>query len=133
MITKNSFSFLIIFFLVVASFNAYGQKTSWVAPDESKELVNPVAENKKSSAAKKGAAIFKSRCVFCHGAGAKGDGAAGARLNPKPADLTSARVQDQKDGEIFWKMSNGKGSMPAWGNILSEEERWNLVSFIRSL
>ncbi|MDY8134536.1 cytochrome c [Aquimarina sp. 2201CG5-10] len=108
------------------------QNEKWVAPETAKEIENTVAEKNRNSAAKKGKKIFMKRCAVCHGESAKGDGAVGARLNPKPADLTSDRVQNQVDGEIFWKITNGRGSMPNWGSILSDEERWNLVNFINT-
>lgn len=120
--------------LLVSSFSKINaQDESWVAPDTVKEIDNKVSEKKRAASAKKGQKIFTNRCVFCHGAGAKGDGPGGARLNPKPADLTSKKVQDQKDGEIFWKISNGRGVMPKWEAILSEDERWNLVNYINTL
>ena len=53
-------------------------------------------------------------------------------LPTKPADWTSDKVQKQTDGEIFWKLSNGRGAMPPWKS-LPEKERWELVSYIRSL
>jgi mono/diheme cytochrome c family protein len=71
-------------------------------------------------------------CVSCHGASGKGDGAAAVALNPKPADWTSARVQGETDGELFWKISNGRGAMPPWKH-LPENERWSLIQYIRSL
>ncbi len=106
---------------------------SWVAPESAKDIKNPVAEKKRSTSAKKGKKIFDTRCFICHGKSGKGDGAAAARLNPKPANLTSERVQNQVDGEIFWKISNGKGAMPKWEALFSEEERWDLVNYIRTL
>ena len=74
----------------------------------------------------------ETNCVTCHGAGGKGDGVAAAALNPKPADWTSAKVKADPDGVLFCKMSNGKGPMPPWKH-LAEKERWDLVSYIRSL
>ena len=53
-------------------------------------------------------------------------------LNPKPADWTSKKVQDESDGEIFWKITTGRGAMPAWWH-LPEGDRWALVRYIRSL
>jgi mono/diheme cytochrome c family protein len=70
--------------------------------------------------------------VSCHGAKGKGDGAAAAALNPKPADWTSKKVQAEPDGEIFWKISTGRGAMPSW-KFLPENDRWALVRYIRSL
>jgi mono/diheme cytochrome c family protein len=53
-------------------------------------------------------------------------------LNPKPADWTSNRVQDESDGEIFWKITTGRGPMPPWRH-LPENDRWALVRYIRTL
>ena len=66
------------------------------------------------------------------GAKGKGDGAAAVALNPKPADWTSKRVQDESDGELFWKISTGRGAMPAWKH-LPEKDRWALVQYLRTL
>jgi cbb3-type cytochrome c oxidase subunit III len=48
-------------------------------------------------------------------------------------DISSPVVQAQTDGELFWKISNGKGAMPNWGSLLPEEDRWRLVMFVRTL
>ena len=53
-------------------------------------------------------------------------------LNPKPADWTSKRVQDEPDGEIFWKVTTGRGAMPSWRH-LPENDRWAVVRYIRTL
>ena len=79
-----------------------------------------------------GEKLAKVNCVTCHGAKGKGDGAAAVALNPKPADWTSKRVQDESDGEIFWKISNGRGAMPPWKH-LPEQDRWALIRYIRTL
>ena len=51
---------------------------------------------------------------------------------PKPANWTAAGVQSQSDGELFWKISNGRGAMPPWKH-LPEQERWEIVNYIRTL
>ena len=52
---------------------------------------------------------------------------------PKPADWTSEKVQKQTDGELFWKITNGRvGAMPSHQG-LSDVERWQMVNFIRAL
>jgi cytochrome c553 len=71
-------------------------------------------------------------CVGCHGAKGKGDGVAAVALNPKPADWTSGTVQADTDGELFWKISTGRGAMPPWKQ-LSENDRWAVVRYIRTL
>jgi mono/diheme cytochrome c family protein len=99
----------------------------WVAPADAKAMKNPV---KGVGNAKK---TIETNCVSCHGASGKGDGPAAAALPPpKPANWTSAAVQKETDGEIFWKMSNGRGAMPPWKH-LPEQERWEIVNYIRTL
>jgi hypothetical protein len=62
----------------------------------------------------------------------RGDGLAAAALNPRPRDLTSPQVQQQTDGELLWKIEQGRGAMPAW-LWLSLAERWAGVSAIRAI
>ncbi len=98
----------------------------WVADPSSKDLKNPwKGEN---GCAKKGRAIFKLRCVVCHGEDGQGNGPGSKLLNPKPANLSSDLVQSQVDGEIFWKISEGRGAMITWKNILPEQDRWHLAA-----
>jgi hypothetical protein len=56
----------------------------------------------------------------------------GAALNPKPKNLAGKAVQVQTDGELFWKISEGRGAMPTWKS-LPEKDRWSLVRYIGSL
>jgi len=130
---KNSL-LLVVAIIMAFSFTKINvQDDPWVAPESAKEIENIVPEKKRAASAKKGEKVFMKRCSFCHGETAKGDGPAGARFTPKPANLTSESVQGQTDGEIFWKVSNGRGNMPKWESILSEEERWDVVNFIRTV
>src|ERR1700738_4929691 len=102
----------------------------WVAPAAEKTKKNPAPSDKKTI--DQGEKVAKINCASCHGAKGKGDGAAAVALNPKPADWTSARVQDESDGEIFWKITTGRGPMPSWRH-LPESDRWAVVRYIRTL
>ena len=101
----------------------------WKAPAAAKTTKNPV---EKLSGVKVGEALYQENCVICHGKAGKGDGEAAAGMNPKPKPLISRSVQSQTDGELFWKISEGRDAMPSWKG-LSEKERWSLVVFLRSL
>jgi len=121
-----------IFLIALVSF-VYGVRaqSGWQAPPEADKLVNPLKGDAKSI--EKGKEIYQRLCASCHGQTGKGDVPAMQALNPKPSDLTSSAVQQQTDGAIFWKISEGRGLMAAYKNILSEEERWALVNYIRKL
>ena len=89
-------------------------QTAWQAPAAEKAKKNPLSGVK---AVEQGKKVAEVNCASCHGAGGKGDGAAAVALNPKPADWTSGRVQGESDGEIFWKISTGRGAMPPWKHL----------------
>ena len=103
----------------------------WKAPAEAKNVKNPLPKDAKTTA--EGKKLAETNCVSCHGPGGKGDGPAAAALPPpKPANWTAAKIKSETDGELFWKISNGRGAMPPWKH-LPEKDRWALVTYIRSL
>ena len=110
----------------IATVGPVSAQGEWKAPADAKATKNP---EKGMGDAKK---VIEQNCVPCHGASHKGDGPAAAALPTKPADWTSDRVQKETDGEIFWKISNGRGPMPPWKH-LPEKQRWEIVNYIRSL
>jgi mono/diheme cytochrome c family protein len=83
-----------------------------------------------------GKMVYAQQCVACHGTEGKGDGPIGLTLNPRPADLTvHAVVGVHTDDELFGWITNGYpgSAMPAFGPLLSDTDRWNLVNYIRTL
>ena len=102
----------------------------WMAPQEAAKRRNPIAADRASL--QRGRKSFAANCVSCHGREARGDGPAGAALNPKPANL-KAMAGQHPDGDFAWKIANGRGTMPAWNGQLSEKNIWDLVNFIQSL
>ena len=108
---------------------AYGQ-AAWQAPPEEKAKKNPLPADAK--VVDQGKKVAQINCATCHGAKGKGDGVAAAALSPKPADWTSKKIQDESDGELFLKISTGRGAMPSWKH-LPETDRWALVRYIHSL
>ncbi len=125
---------IIVLALVMVTGSAFisvPQSSDWVAPKEADNLKNPLAGN--ADALKAGKKKFAQLCAICHGDKGKGDGVAGMALQPRPANFNSTKIQDQSDGAIFWKMTEGRAPMAAYKDLLTEEERWQLVSFIRSL
>jgi mono/diheme cytochrome c family protein len=122
----RSFFFLSVCLFGFSSFSQEG----WVAPESSKTTVNPYEGN--VIATQKGERLFQKLCWSCHGRGGLGDGPAGGALSPKPRNFTLASVQEQKDGELFWKISTGNGMMVPYKHSLNKELRWQLVNYIRT-
>jgi mono/diheme cytochrome c family protein len=102
----------------------------WVAPSSAKAVKNPLSDS--AAAAKVGQGYYGLNCEGCHGEKGNGAGPIAVKYSIPVADLTSAAVQKQTDGELFWKISHGYGAMPAWGALLTEELRWQLVAFVRT-
>ena len=83
----------------------------------------------------RGAHLFADNCTQCHGVRAKGDGPAAVGLKVRPADLTAPHVLDHSEGETFWWLSEGipESGMPGFADRLSEDERWDLINWVRTL
>ena len=102
-------------------------------PDDAAARENPIPADDASIA--RGAELFQATCAVCHGPEGQGDGPGAAALNPKPANLSEDHVQGNSDGALFYTISNGVAgtAMVAWSQQYSEEDRWNLVNFLRTL
>lgn len=84
----------------------------------------------------RGEAVFTEYCVGCHGMRADGRGPQALNLIPRPQNLRNAPFVEYLDDErLFSSISGGvRGtSMPPYEMILSEEQRWDTVNYIRSL
>jgi mono/diheme cytochrome c family protein len=121
--------FLLGFILIVTKI--FGQQPPWVAPKAAADFKNPLSGDNSKLAETK--ALYITNCGPCHGEKGKGDGPAAPGLNPKPADHTSAVVQSETDGAIFWKLSEGRTPMPGYKKIFSDQQRWEMVNYIRTL
>lgn len=82
-----------------------------------------------------GAGLYQANCASCHGDDGRGDGPAAADLGAEVPDLTDQEAMAQRTATDFFNaVSNGvPPSMPAFTDSLSEDERWALASYIRSL
>jgi mono/diheme cytochrome c family protein len=116
----------------VSAVYAFLHPGPWIVPEEAKRAANPL---KASQADLPGARrLFEDKCAECHGDGGKGDGSQAKMYDPKPSDLTdAAHMNSVSDGELFYKISEGHRPMPAFKKRYSDEQRWQLVLFIRSL
>lgn len=79
----------------------------------------------------KGATLFQSHCLMCHGADGKGNTPTGHAL--KVANLHSPAVAKMSNAELADVIRKGKNNMPAFGAQLTPRQIENLVSYIRVL
>jgi mono/diheme cytochrome c family protein len=129
---KVKFEFLIVLaLLIVTGTNCIAQEISWVAPEYSNSLNNPFVGNAKAT--DDGKEIYNQMCVLCHGLKGQGNGEAGLTLQPHPANFLALNVKSQSDGAIFWKITNGKAPMATYFELLTDDQRWKLVNYIREL
>lgn len=130
---KNRCPFLIVLVLIICSSNniVIAQNPAWIAPTYSNNLKNPFEGNATATA--EGKVIYNQMCVLCHGLQGKGNGEAGLSLERKPANFLALKVINQTDGNIFWKITNGKPPMASYEELLTEDQRWKLVNYIRQL
>ena len=94
------------------------------APEKARARRNPLEKDPDAVVA--GRILFDQRCAECHG-----DNADGGKKGPS---LRASEIQDAESGAIFWILTNGvvRKGMPVWSK-LPEPQRWQLVSFIKSL
>ncbi|HET8965633.1 MAG TPA: cytochrome c [Candidatus Acidoferrum sp.] len=79
-------------------------------------------------------ALYLDKCTECHGDAGNGDGSQAKMYDPRPTNFTdAARMNSVSDGELFYKISEGHRPMPAFKKRYTEEQRWQLVLFLRSL
>lgn len=113
-----------------SSSNSNAVTTLAPVPTEYAGKTNPLGAN----AASAGAGVFKTNCEACHGPQGHGDGPAGVALDPKPRNLLEL-AKSVGDDYFFWRISTGKDgtSMVAWKGVLTDEQIWQTVAFIRTL
>jgi mono/diheme cytochrome c family protein len=125
--------FLTIGLIMVSfTFKSLQDQKPWPVPAAAKAKKNPVASSAESI--KAGKELWGTFCKSCHRSKGLGDGTKAPQLKTEPGDFSSASFQSQTDGEMFYRMSEGRDDMPASKKkVPDEEDRWNLVNFMRTL
>jgi mono/diheme cytochrome c family protein len=131
----NQRNLLLIFglFLLVGAGGAallYYQ-SDWRVPAQIKKLQNPVPANNETIGA--GMMMYMEHCQGCHGENGNGKGEKAEHLSVAPANFTDARAMSTvTDGELYWKITHGRRPMPGFKDKLTDEDRWQLVVYIRT-
>jgi len=95
------------------------------APASAKNQKNPYAGS--AAALTAGRRVYERNCLACHGINASGTGAV--------PSLRRGDTRSAPDGAVFWFVGKGDkdSGMPAWAGIISDRERWQVVSYVKSL
>ena len=95
-------------------------------------MKNPITD--KAASASRGEKLFVNNCVKCHGFTGNGYGTVAHGFTTWPRQLwTWNNTGPETDGYLFWFITNGRSDMPPWGLILSENERWDLINYIKTI
>ena len=103
----------------------------WPAPESAVKMKNPNPASAQDIT--DGKALYAKHCKSCHGSGGKGDGPKAANLDISCGDFTSDEFKKETEGGIYWKTTEGRDPMPTFKKKMSDDERWQVVSYIRSL
>lgn len=113
------FSFFILHF-------SFAQQP-WQVPAEKSSVTAPFKFDAATQEA--GKTLYMKNCKSCHGDPGKGNF---SKLNPLPNDPATDRFGKQKDGDLFYKITSGRGLMPRFEQTLTIEQRWQVISFLRT-
>ncbi len=94
-----------------------------------RELLNPYQPTARTLA--EGQALYQTYCLVCHGPQGKGDGPIAGKIPPPPS-YTSQRVLPFPAGRIFHVVTMGSGKMPSYASQLSADERWKIVTYVKT-
>ena len=96
------------------------------------QVKNPTVDFDESI--KLGEVIYKKNCAKCHGLNGNGYGVVAHGFTTWPKQLWAWNGADSgADGYLYWIMENGRSDMPPWGLILSVDERWDLINYVKTI
>lgn len=89
-----------------------------------------------------GRAVYETHCWYCHGEEGDGAGPVAAMLWPRPRDFTIASFKLRTTGsgelptdqDLYRSITLGLPgtAMPAWGEVLGQEERWQVIAYLKT-
>ncbi|MGZ8550241.1 MAG: c-type cytochrome [Chitinophagaceae bacterium] len=124
----------VVCFMVFTSHTAGAQTKPkgkpWPAPASALTVKNPVKPDAVSL--KDGKLLYIKNCKSCHGDTGKGDGAKAKNLDISSGDFSLAGFKKITDGELFWKITEGRKPMPLFNKKLSANERWSIINYIKT-
>lgn len=112
---------------MVAVFGMNAQKSDWEVPADKAERLSPAQFTDENVRA--GEAVYNANCVSCHGNPSKKNY---IPLVPEPGDPADSKFSLNQDGELLYKLQEGRGAMPSFKATLSTSDLWNVISYMRT-
>ncbi|HEY9680180.1 MAG TPA: cbb3-type cytochrome c oxidase subunit II [Oculatellaceae cyanobacterium] len=113
------------------------------APDEytsnteagRKLIARKTVDTNATASANAGRGIYTQNCAVCHGLEGYGNGPNSISLEKKPANFSRAFFKQYPDEFWFYRVSEGVPGtrMPRFQEVLTEEQRWYLVAYLKTL
>lgn len=125
---KNRKLPLLIITLLLITFFPIKAQEEWIVPDNEKDKLSKTEFNDQDRQAGEG--LYNINCKSCHGD--PGQGNYLASLVPTPGDPATEKIQHNTDGELYYKIKTGRGQMPSFRNVLSPNQIWQVVAYLRS-
>jgi len=105
----------------------------WEVPAKYKTMKNPTDAKDKENLSI-GESLYAKHCKSCHGSKGWGDGSKAKEMEGDLGDFSSDETQNQTDGELFYKITEGRNDMDGFSKkIPSDEDRWLVVNYMRTL
>lgn len=138
---RASVALLLLIFLAMVGFGIWlrtgpGIMVFWpggakeLTLEEARATANPVPDSPAALAEAR--TLYTEHCAHCHGDTGAGDGGEAQMYTPPPADFTRPSMANIRDGELFYKITEGRRPMPSFKRVLTDEQRWKLVRLIRT-
>ena len=108
-----------------------GGGEEWKVPARAAKKKNPSPADESSLA--QGKALYKKECLSCHGELGKGDGPGAKDLEKPAGNLADPKMWSQTDGALYFKITEGRKPMPTFEKMFTDEQRWQIVNYIRTL
>ena len=129
--TRKFLFALLLVVIAAAVIHTIVQNRPWTVPEEAKQRKNPLTSS--DAILQSIRPLYADKCASCHGKAGKGDGHDASLYDPAPTNFADAkRLTGVSDGELFYKLSEGRKPMPSFKKRLTEEQRWQLILLLRS-
>jgi len=107
-------------------------RSPWPVPENARNVKNPIKPSVEGL--KAAAQLYHQNCELCHSESGSSSSSAAQNLPQRPAVLSDTKIMKKAtDGELFWKITEGRPPMPSYEHQLTETQRWQLVNYIREL